>query len=41
MAVPTLSALEEEKKQAQAADEELQVFGYIENFSLFFIMCSF
>jgi hypothetical protein len=25
MAVPTLTALEEEKKQAQAADEELQV----------------
>jgi hypothetical protein len=26
MAVPTLTALEEEKKQAQAADEDLQVF---------------
>jgi hypothetical protein len=35
MAIPTLSALEEEKKQAQAADEELQVLRPNIGFSLF------
>jgi hypothetical protein len=32
MAVPTLTALEEERKQAQAADEELQVLVFLSAF---------
>ena len=41
MAVPTLTSLEEEKKQAQAADEELQVRVCRRAHLLSLIGCSF